>query len=738
MTRKTRCLLFSAVLLTAIAAAHEGHKPLPTRGMEVNPETGRMILTDAARSILDVQTEDVGPQNVTPSILAYGTLVSPWDHHALVSSPLSGRIVDLLVTPGETVQAGQLLATLDSPDLEALQLEVRNAQTSLDLAVRLLGSTEAAAKSGAIPEIRYIEVKNQVQINRAALDIARVKWRSLQLPEEDLELMLKSPTEARPLKLSLLSPISGTVTHSDLSVGKVVNAKEHLFEVLDLSTVWLKVGVLEKDLSRVSVGQSLQLRLTAYPNQQLNASVEVLGQLLDPKTHLGTVWATLSNDPSAGPLLMPGMSGQVELKVGDTMEKLAVPASAVIRDGAERFVLVEQEKTQAVSTFQKQTVALGQRVGQFVEVRAGSLFPGDRVVTQGSHQLGSYFTKGVLRVSEETSRDIGLIVQPVAESSLNDTITIDGVVDVPPSRRTIASAQLGGTIARILSDRAQNVQAGQVIAEIVSQDFQNLQLELLKAHLDTELQQEVMKNLGEARDAVSQRRLWEAEAKFQLATGVRESLRQRLLTTGVTPQQLTKLEDTRELMPTLPVIAPISGVVMDFDKILGHIVQPDEPVFEIHELSQIWVQGFVSERDLARVEVGQTVRVRFIADNSDVVTGTLVRSSRAIGRDDRTMSVWVELKSMPKVAMQHNMMARLTMETTANRKALAVPRQAVVREGIRSYVFVQGNDGVFERRLVELGVSNDLVVEVVHGLLPGDLIAVGGASALQTGYAALR
>ncbi len=93
-------------LASAVAFAHEGHKPLPTRGMEVTAETGKMVLTRFARTTLDVQTAEVGPQKVSQSILAYGTLVSPWSRHAMVSSPLSGRIVELLVTPGESGRAG--------------------------------------------------------------------------------------------------------------------------------------------------------------------------------------------------------------------------------------------------------------------------------------------------------------------------------------------------------------------------------------------------------------------------------------------------------------------------------------------------------------------------------------------------------------------------------------------------------------------------------------------------------
>ena len=213
---KNGCWLMIAWITSACASAHEGHKPLPTRGMEVNAETGKMVLTKSARTTLDVQTAEVGPQKVSQALLAYGTLVSPWNRHAMVSSPLSGRIVELLVTPGESVKAGQLLAELDSPELESLQLEIRNAQTALNLSLKLQTSAEAAGKSGAIPEIRSIEVKNQVQKDRAAVEIARAKWLSLQLPLESLDAMLRHPNEPYQQLLALKSPFDGTVTHTDL------------------------------------------------------------------------------------------------------------------------------------------------------------------------------------------------------------------------------------------------------------------------------------------------------------------------------------------------------------------------------------------------------------------------------------------------------------------------------------------------------------------------------------------
>ncbi len=175
--------------------------------------------------------------------------------------------------------------------------------------------------------------------------------------------------------------------------------------------------------------------------------------------------------------------------------------------------------------------------------------------------------------------------------------------------------------------------------------------------------QSVMDDLREARDTVSQRRLWEAENRLHQANRLRENLIQRLRTAGISQDQLTQLTISRVLIPALPVRAPIHGLVVNFEKLLGHVVHPDESLFEIYDLSHVWVQGFVSERDLSSIKAGQTVRVRFVADESEVVTGILVRSSRAVSTIDRTMSVWIELRQMPRVPVQHHMLARLTIET---------------------------------------------------------------------------
>jgi len=195
---------------------------------------------------------------------------------------------------------------------------------------------------------------------------------------------------------------------------------------------------------------------------------------------------------------------------------------------------------------------------------------------------------------------------------------------------------------------------------------------------------------------------------------------------------------TGTVAEAVPVRSPIDGVVVGFDRTLGQAVKAEEPLFAVHDLTRPVVQGYVSERDLGRVRVGQKVRVRVAGDPAFVAEGAVARSGRVFGPDTRTLSVWVEFDRPPAQPLRHNQLARLTLVLGQPRPTPAVPRSAVVFEGTRAYAFVRQPDGAFERVPVELGRADDRFVEVVRGLTPGDPVAVRGTAELQTAYAGIK
>jgi cobalt-zinc-cadmium efflux system membrane fusion protein len=730
----------AVALLVTVAAtwvlAHEGHAPLPTRGAQVDAAKGQIILSRDAREALDVQTAEVEARPVTESLLAYATLTAPWQNHAFASSRVGGRVVKLHAQPGQVVAAGQVLAEVESVELEALQLELLNARNDVCLSEKLVADLEPSVRAGAVPGQNLLDAETKLRQNRNALAVARAKWAGLGLAGHDLDALLKSG-KSQPRTLPVRTPVRGTVVHADLAVGKVVEPLEHLFEVVDLSTVWVRIDVLEQDLHRVEVGQPVEVRLTAYPGDVFRAAVRVKGLALDPRTHLNAVWAELPNPPG-DPRFLPGMSGEARLLLPGPAAATAVPAGAVVREGAEHYVLVEEAGATGGSEYRRRAVAVGRRAGGWVEVRSGGLYPGDRVVVRGGHELAGLFAQGVLRPSPEAARGIGLEVEPVSLRAVEDVAEIDGAVDLPPARRASASAPLAGTVSKLLVDRGQAVKAGDVLAEVVSLDLHALQLDYLRAHLEGGLLEDTYGRLKASGDATPRRRLLEQEALVNANRQQRDALRGKLRVAGLADDQIAAVLKSGAIIEAVPVRSPIDGVVVGFDRTLGQAVKAEEPLFAVHDLTRPVVQGYVSERDLARVRVGQKVRVRVAGDPEFLADGAVTRSGRAVGPDSRTLSVWIELDRPPAQPLRHGQLARLTLVLGQPRPVLAVPRPAVVYEGTRAYAFVRQPDGAFDRVPVELGRADDRFVEVVRGLKPGDPVAVRGTAELQTAYAGIK
>ena len=232
--------------------------------------------------------------------------------------------------------------------------------------------------------------------------------------------------------------------------------------------------------------------------------------------------------------------------------------------------------------------------------------------------------------------------------------------------------------------------------------------------------------------------LLETEGRVRTIETKSANLRQKLLTLGLTARQIDGVHKTKRVVDALPLRAPIDGAVVDFDRKLGQVVRADESLFEIHDMTQVRVQAFVGERDSARVHVGQTARIRLVAHPDLDVEGTVTRIGPVVGADSRTQAAWIEFQQPPTVSLQHSMAARVTLTTDRPASTLAVPLNAVVRDGLRSFVFVQKSDGTFERRRIELGRADDRLVEVKSGVTRGEAVATGGVPQIQTAFAAVR
>jgi multidrug resistance efflux pump len=187
-------------------------------------------------------------------------------------------------------------------------------------------------------------------------------------------------------ELVLRAPIAGRLARQTAFPGEQVEAGAELFEVLDLSRVWVLAAAFERDLSQLRVGQVGRLSLGAFPDLRLESQLTHIGLELDPQSRSLPLRFEVVN-PSTGPWpepLRPGLFAEVELALEQSTVAVAVPVSALMESGADSRVFVETSP----GFFALRRVQVGRRNQELVEVQSG-VTAGEAVVTAGTFALRS-------------------------------------------------------------------------------------------------------------------------------------------------------------------------------------------------------------------------------------------------------------------------------------------------------------------------------------------------------------
>lgn len=660
--------LFFSFLVTQRAMAHEGHAALPSKGVLVDASNQRITLTIAARNAIDIETNAVASGMVPRSMTCPATITLPWNQHAVISSPLAGRIVSLPIPSGTLISKGQMLAELECPELEQLHSDLRSAALEFQVAQQLVASTQQAVISGAVPGARLLDSKTRVEQAKAAMTVLAAKWKSFDLPSEILADTIENPEKQQRLTLPIRSTIDGYVTHIDLAFGKYVSQNEHLFEIIDIRKVWLKISVLESNLSKVKLGQRISVWSLGAPINPFESTIDCVDRFLDPTTHEGSVWSTIDNPSTPTTFrLKPGMSVVAEVQINSGPAGMIVPCEAILRDAGETFVMVEEELTKRVATYRRVHVTVGNNNGSLCEVTSGTLVPGDQVVIQGGYNLHyllphsghDHESTAILELNSQKPSD--------AKTSIakQTSRTFTGTFDVLPDHLASIGSLLDGTVAKIHVDRSQEVQRGEVIAELRSPEFQDLQLDFLQTHLRLEQAQVTLGNLASGGFAVPERQRIEAESLLKQTRTQWNAIRNRLLQLGIPESDLQKIINEVNIIPTLPIRAPISGTVIGFDQFLGKNIRAEQQLFTVQNLNYGVIQGFVPESEINLVAPGKNVKVEFSSIPDRSFAGKIARTNEAINPEDRTQSVWIELMDPIPPTARQGMLATIRLQSTA-------------------------------------------------------------------------
>lgn len=202
-----------------------------------------------------------------------------------------------------------------------------------------------------------------------------------------------------------------------------------------------------------------------------------------------------------------------------------------------------------------------------------------------------------------------------------------------------------------------------------------------------------------------------------------DAARQRLLLWEIDPEEIRRIEEKGEPLRTLDLYAPISGFIWARTAYHGMKVMPADTLFDIVDLSHVWILADVYEYELPRLSLGQAATMTLSYWPGRTWRGTVTYVYPAVDEKTRTVKVRIELDN-PKGELKPEMFADVTIRGKT-REVLGVPDDAVLDSGARKVVFVALGDGRFQPRDVTVGDHGKGVYEVKSGLADGEIVAQG-------------
>tara|TARA_R110002110_G_scaffold314210_2_gene527415 strand:+ start:11175 stop:12386 length:1212 start_codon:yes stop_codon:yes gene_type:complete len=359
------------------AESHDeaGHSDAPA---DVAEEGQHVELTPAMLQSFNIEIEAVSHGQIIQSINVPAEVRFNEDRVAHVSPRIPGIVQNVAASEGDVVEAGQVLATLESRELADAKSAYLSARARLQLAQTSFEREERLWENRISREQDFLDA-------RQALNEAQIEVRAVGQQLETLGVALTqlsvSGSGASLTQYHLVAPISGTVIERHAVLGETLTAgqSEPAFVIADTSSVWVDAAVYGDDMSRVRAGSAVEI--VDQSGQVLASStIAFVNPQLGESTRTGSARIILE---SATTGLRPGMFVSVRIAIEDPVSRLRVPASAIQSVSGQSVVFVETDEG-----FEMRAVRVGLQSENFIEIIEG-LRPGERIAVTETFLLKS-------------------------------------------------------------------------------------------------------------------------------------------------------------------------------------------------------------------------------------------------------------------------------------------------------------------------------------------------------------
>jgi multidrug efflux pump subunit AcrA (membrane-fusion protein) len=306
-----------------------------------------------------------------------------------------------------------------------------------------------------------------------------------------------------------------------------------------------------------------------------------------------------------------------------------------------------------------------------------------------------------VEVSADRQQLIGMRTAPAVMEKLAPTLRTVGMVAPDEGAVAVVTSRITGWVEQVLvSQSGERVKKGQTLAKIYSPDLATAQLNFL--------------------NAIKWTRDWSSGQSQPGTQALEVDARQRLALLGFAPADVAELEKRKAPLEFLSVRCPINGYVARREAQVGGYVTPGQELYEIADITNVWVLADVYEADIGRVRPGQKASVTLQALPGETFAGKVAYLYPAVNPASRTMQTRIVVPN-GKGKLRPGMYADVTFDLGAS-QGITIPAEALVDTGEAQYVFVALPGGRFEPRPVTVGARTAEKVQILRGIHPGEMV----------------
>ncbi len=329
----------------------------------------------------------------------------------------------------------------------------------------------------------------------------------------------------------------------------------------------------------------------------------------------------------------------------------------------------------------------------------------------------------LLVLSAEEAQTAGIKVQKLELQEKAEQVVVTATIQANQSQLAHVAPRVPGRIVKVNASLGDKVKPGQTLALLDSIELGEARSSYLQAASEAAVTQAGFDRAQRLQvdNIIPEKEFLRARAEHEKTHAALRAAADKLRMMGVDQGKLSG--------SIFPITAPFAGTVIEKRAVLGELAPPDQPLFTVANLSVLWIEANLFDKNLAKVKLGMQASVTVSAYPDEVFKGRLTYISSVMDKDTRTVKARIEMPN-PDGRLKLEMFATAAIHTGAGAKALIVPEDAVLLLLGQPTVFVAERDG-FESRAVELGERAQGYVVLKSGVKSGETVVVGGAYALK-------